>query len=306
MDGWRDQAVSSNQEVTRTRSNSYRKPPLGGNLNWQQSVPSWEKKFIASFGSVPWKKLVETKKFIHLYDNVIKWNDSAGKEAFQSAKNKFYANMHGLPSDKYFLDPDIYIDKIDWNSQVDPNLILDLESDSVVPESCCNDEPVVIFGTSFPPSYQSFSPYGWGDSDDDDKKKDPNTSPEYNIHQRETEGNTWGVVDDGNNWWGSNEDDKTANGDHGGGNRNDHWGWNVYDNNNYYYGDVNNEMRNGSGRSMSRYKTSRFRRDDNQPRRNNGNGKKSSSGCRPWKCAPVNPGSAGGGAHRWSVKKPVS
>ncbi|KAL7598243.1 hypothetical protein Lser_V15G26264 [Lactuca serriola] len=296
MDGWRDQGVNYNQEVTRTRPNSYRKPlPLGGNPNWQQSVPSWEKKFCSSIGSIPWKKLVETKRFIHLYDNVIKWNDSAGKEAFQSAKNNFYANIHGLPCNNRLPDPDIYIDNIDWDSKVDPNLILDLDSDSVVPDSGSKDEQeqVVIFGSSFPPSYQNFSPYGWGDSDDDKKKSpNPNTSPEYNIER-----NTRGVVDNNNSWWGWSENvDKTK------GDQEDHWGWNMkmYDNNNCFYGDVSN-----NGNNMSRYKTSRFIK--NQPRRSTGNGRRHGGSPAAYGCAPVNHGGApAGGGHRWSVKKTVS
>ncbi|KAI3830194.1 hypothetical protein L1987_04328 [Smallanthus sonchifolius] len=280
MDGWKDQSHHFSPEVTTTRSNRYRKPPLGDGSNWQQSVPSWEKKFCASVGSISWKKILETKKIIHLYDDIIKWNDSAGKEAFEKAKNNFYANMYNLPNDSVLPDADIYIDKVNWDSEVDQNLMRDLDSDSVVPNS--KDEQVVIFGSSFPPSYQNFSPYGWGDSDDD-KKKDV-TSPEYNIPQRETGG---GGVDNNDNWWVRNENDGC------GESRNDYWGWNMYDNN-YFYGDVKNE----SGRYMSRYKTSRFQNDNDRARRNNGNRRKSG-----YSCARVNPSSH---EHRWSVKKPVS
>ncbi|KAL4587462.1 hypothetical protein LXL04_000333 [Taraxacum kok-saghyz] len=286
MDGWRDQGVNYNQEITRTRPNCYRKPPIGGNPNWQQSVPSWEKKFCSSIGSIPWKKLVETKRFIHLYDNVIKWNDSAGKEAFQTAKNKFYANIHGLPFNNRLPDPDIYIDNIDWDSEVDPTLILDLDSDSVVPDSGSKEEQVVIFGSSFPPSYQSFSPYGWGDSDDDDKKKDPNTSPEQNI-------NTGGVVDNSNSWWGWSENEEKVKGNE------EYRGWNMYDDNNCFYGDMSNG-------NMSRYKTSRFVR--TQSRRNTGRRAVNHGGSPVgYGCVPVSQGGApGGGGHRWSVKKTVS
>nr|XP_043610653.1 GATA zinc finger domain-containing protein 4 [Erigeron canadensis] len=309
MDNWRDHHHHY-QEVTRTKLNNNnicKKPPLGGSSNWQQGVPSWEKKFCASVGSIPWKKLVELKKFIHLYDNVINWNDSAGKEAFENAKDKFYADMYNLPHNTWLPDPDIYIDNINWDSEVDPNLLLDLESNSVVPDSSSKDEQVIIFGSTFPPSYQSFSTYGWGDSDDDQKKDiDPNTSPEYNGNHWEVEGNRKDVVhnnNNGSNWWGSIENDETAERDQGwGDSRNDYWGWNMYDNNNYFYADVRNEPKVGSGRYASKYKTSRSRKDDNQgsrSRRNNGNGTKSSN-----YCAPVNPSSHGGVvAHRWSVKK---
>ncbi|KAI7749725.1 hypothetical protein M8C21_010893 [Ambrosia artemisiifolia] len=277
MDSWKDQGYHFTPEVTRTRSSRYRKPPVGGSSNWQQTVPSWEKQFCSSVGSIPWNKILETKKTIHLYDNIIKWNDSAGKEAFEKAKNNFYAAMHNLPSNSGSLDADIYIDNINWDSEVDENLMLDLDSDRVVPDSNSKDEHVVIFGSSFPPSYQSFSPYGWGDSDDD-KKKDIK-SPDYNLHQRKIEG---GGFDENDSWRVSNENDGR------GDSRNDYWGWNMYDDNNCFYDDVKNEPKEGSGRYMSRYKTSRFRK-DNDRARNNGNGRKSSSQ-----------------AHRWSVKKPFS
>lgn len=237
-----------------------------GGSNWHQTVPSWEKKFCSSVGSISWKKLLETKKTIHLYDNIIKWNDSAGKEAFEKAKHDFYANTYNLPSDNRLQDADIYIDNVDWDSEVDQNLILDLDSDAVVPDSNSKDEHVVIFGSSFPPNYQNFSPYGWGDSDDD-KKKD--------------EG---GGFDNNDNWGVRNES-------------NGYSGWNMYDDSNCFYGDGKNENKDGSGRYMSRYKTSRYRKDgdrgrDNENRRKSGH-----------YYGPVKPSSQ---THRWSVKKPVS
>ncbi|KAJ0782586.1 hypothetical protein HanPSC8_Chr01g0011931 [Helianthus annuus] len=287
MDSWKDQGYHFSPEVTRTRSSSYRRPPVGGGSNWQQTVPSWEKKFCSSVGSISWNKILETKKTIHLYDNIIKWNDSAAKEAFEKAKHNFYANMHNLPTDSGLSsDADIYIDNINWDSEVDQNLMLDLDSDSVVPDSNSKDEQVVIFGSSFPPSYQSFSPYGWGDSDDD-KKKDVRP-PDHNLHRRETEG---GGCDKNDNWRVSNENNGW------GDSRNDYWGWNMYDDNNCFYDDAKNEPKEGSGRYMSRYKTSRFRKDDDRDR-NNGNRRRSG-----YSCEPVN---ASSHTHRWSVKKPFS
>lgn len=125
--------------------------------------------------------------------------------------------MYNLPHNNWLPDPDVYIAKRNWDSEVDPNLILDLESNSAVPDSSSKDEQVIIFGSSLPLTYQSFSPYGWGDSDDDQKKdKDPKTSSDYNSHVHEVEGNEGDVVDNyGNNWWGSNENDEAAKKDQG-------------------------------------------------------------------------------------------
>ncbi|KAK9289436.1 hypothetical protein L1049_007591 [Liquidambar formosana] len=65
---------------------------------------------------------------------VVKWNDSAGEEAFHNAKNRFWAKINGLPCDLPFPDPDIYIDEIDWNPNIDPELVLDLEREPIDPD----------------------------------------------------------------------------------------------------------------------------------------------------------------------------
>lgn len=119
-------------------------------------------------GSLPWRNFLDAKKFIHLYDNVLKWNDSAGEEAFISAKNRFWAQINGLPCQVPSPDPDIYNDKIDWDSNVDPQLVMDLESESIASENQEKGEQVVIMGELF--SNNLYSPSGWGDAEDDMKK----------------------------------------------------------------------------------------------------------------------------------------
>lgn len=152
------------------RSSSYnRKPPLD---NWHSTVPSWEKKFCASVGSVPWGKLLESKKYMYLHDNVVNWDDSAVKEAFDNAKTRFWAEINGLPCNISLPDPDIYIDDVDWNSSADPELLLDLEREAIVPSG----EEVVILGSSVLMD-QSFSCTGWGDAEAvTPKPYDPNQS----------------------------------------------------------------------------------------------------------------------------------
>lgn len=128
-------------------------------------MPRWEKMFCTLVGSVPWGKLVETKKYLNLHDNVMNWDDSAGKEAFDNAKKRFWAAINGLPCDIPLPDPDIYIDDVDWDSSVDPGLLLDLERDATVPSEEEKDAgEVVILGTSLL-LYQSFSGPGWGESE---------------------------------------------------------------------------------------------------------------------------------------------
>ncbi|KAK8994398.1 hypothetical protein V6N11_045490 [Hibiscus sabdariffa] len=45
-------------------------------------------KFCDLVGSVPWRKLLETKRFMNLYDNVVQWKDSAGEEATVQSRYK--------------------------------------------------------------------------------------------------------------------------------------------------------------------------------------------------------------------------
>lgn len=96
-------------------------------------MPLWEKKFCTLIGSVSWQKVVDTQKFMYS-NSVLSWDDSAGKEAFQNAKERFWARINGFPCEISIPDPDIYIDKIDWNPDIAPELIKDLESVYFAPD----------------------------------------------------------------------------------------------------------------------------------------------------------------------------
>lgn len=292
MGGWRGQRNENyDQGVTRTRSQN-RRPPLG---SWQPTVPSWEKKFCIVVGAVPWRKVIDTKKIIHLYENVLKWNDSAGEEAFHNAKTRYWEAINGLPCDISLPDPDIYIDKIDWNSEIDPELILDLDRDSVVPDGQEKGEQVVILGDSLIPN-QLFSSTGWGDAEWDLKQP-------TNL-LLEKKGNPWepncaqANAAPGENGWGDVCDDSQCRNLSDGAMKNSGWtdnwnnsqGWNQYGNNydrsdNLKYGRDTSvwqqwapSTRNGrnTGVYMSRYKTSRFPHDDHltNPGWRNGRGRK--------------------------------
>lgn len=113
-----------------TRSQNV-EPPSGFG---QSSVPLWEKKYCTSVGCIPWWKVVDAKKFMYSHTNVLNWNDSAGEEAFQNAKKRFWELMNGLPCKISLPDPNMYIDEIDWNPQIDPDLILQLEKEYVAPD----------------------------------------------------------------------------------------------------------------------------------------------------------------------------
>ncbi|GFY96179.1 hypothetical protein Acr_11g0004850 [Actinidia rufa] len=295
--------------------------------SWQPTVPAWEKKFCAVVGAFPWGKLVDTKKFIHLYENILKWNDSAGEEAFLNAKNRFWAEINGLPCDIASPDPDIYIDKIDWDSEVDPELFLDLEREHTVPSDREKREPVVIFTQPIGSNYL-FSSSGWGDLEDDLKKTGP--SPE---NKEESGWEKEGENIRQNGWENVCNDSWNESGWEGGCNNSS--GWNQWENNNNEHDiweggragggwdswDTNNRNQENNGRYMSRYKTSRFHGDDNlrsdQWRSRKGRKRVNfirpstmdkRSAPRPWhlgnSCAPIGHHGSAKPGHQWG--KPVS
>lgn len=106
----------------------------------KSSLLSWEEKFCILAG-VSWEKVVAAKKYIYCYDNVFKWNDTAGKDALFNAKERFWAMINGLPCDAPVPDPDMYIDKIDWNSKINPGLISDLDKEYFNPDEADNSAP---------------------------------------------------------------------------------------------------------------------------------------------------------------------
>ncbi|BAD68288.1 unknown protein [Oryza sativa Japonica Group] len=103
----------------------WRPPRSHGNGNF--SVPLWEKKFCTDACAIPWGKLCETKKLMSLYKNVVDWDDSAALETFNDAKARFCAVYHGQPCDIPLPDPNMYIDMVNQDEHVDPELVADLE-----------------------------------------------------------------------------------------------------------------------------------------------------------------------------------
>ncbi|KAJ6921780.1 transducin family protein [Populus alba x Populus x berolinensis] len=216
-------------------------------------------------GESSWKP----KKLMYLYENVVKWNDSAGEEAFHNAKNRFWAEINGLPCNISLPDPDIYIDEIDWNSSVDPELLLDLDREPKDHDEITKGEEVVIIGSSLLLN-QSFSCAGWGGAEEEFQKvPDSALDPghwDFN-HKVTSDENPWGrnvthpneaMNDDGwdcwndsfgwgNNEWDVGNDGKNANDGTGG-------DWGTLDG--------YNQRREGTGWQMSSYKTSRFHGDE--------------------------------------------
>ncbi|RRT85808.1 hypothetical protein B296_00001101 [Ensete ventricosum] len=98
-------------------------PPGPGHI----LVPSWVKKFYNDACGIKLKTLCEHQRYASMYKNVLEWDDSAGLEAFQNAKARFFAQYHDRPCDIPLPDPDMYIDEVDHDAPVDPELVADLE-----------------------------------------------------------------------------------------------------------------------------------------------------------------------------------
>ncbi|KAK9274445.1 hypothetical protein L1049_021692 [Liquidambar formosana] len=123
---------------------------------WQPTVPRWEKQFCLIVGAMPWKKLMEAKKYISIFNDVVEWNDSASEEAFRNAKGRFWAKINGLPCSTSPPDPDIYIDNnIDWNSHIDPELFSGLEVEESDEEDATSDNSSLVLLD------QPVQPTGW-------------------------------------------------------------------------------------------------------------------------------------------------
>ncbi|KAI6673766.1 hypothetical protein NL676_001672 [Syzygium grande] len=202
MGSWRGQkGYPRHQGAPGTRSLA-RKPPLG---SWQPTVPSWEKKFCKSVGSVPWHRLLDAKKYLHIHDKVVKWNDSAVEEAFHNAKDRYWAEINGLPCSISLPDPNIHIDEVDWESKTDPELLLDLERG---PEALygSNSGQTVIFGNVL--ADPAFACDGWGDVEEEWPKDETSwkghfqgwnqgvgTQEDFNVKDRDRTVDNWDTWD---------------------------------------------------------------------------------------------------------------
>lgn len=216
--------------------------------SWQPSVPTWEKQFCKVVGLLDWEEFLDLKKTLYLYENVLKWDDSAGKEAFQSAKNRFWAELNDLPCDINFPNPNLYIDDVDWDCKIDDQLISDLECRSVI-DSDENSGPVIIFGDVLTPNLPDYST-GWGGNEDKPQNVKDHNGQKTNGRVKQNE-----ARDHLNNTWDLDKGRGPARDDCNvpkNSNKNSYGSWGTWD--------VSNANRVKVG--MSRYKVSRFHGDD--------------------------------------------
>ncbi|CAN0863582.1 hypothetical protein LINGRAHAP2_LOCUS8731 [Linum grandiflorum] len=141
MGNWRNRPSrrwSYNQD-RRPPKSSYYDPAPPYQENVDDGIPRWEKEFCFAVGAVPWSRVVDAQDFSFCQSQILKWDDSAGKEAFHNAKSRYWAHINGLPCDIPRPDPDACIDEIDWNPYIDPELILELEEECFAPVEDEND-----------------------------------------------------------------------------------------------------------------------------------------------------------------------
>ncbi|CAI8613905.1 unnamed protein product [Vicia faba] len=185
MASWRKNQRNSNGEVGHRRSSSYYgKPPLGNSFS---TVPSGEKKFWAMVESVPW---VEGKKYMESHSKVMKWDDYAAKHAVYDAKFRYWGEINGYRWDIPLPDQDMYIDDVDWDASVDPELCLDLDREDEARRNMIeNIQETVVLGI------EGIEPTGW-EVDDEQVTKPP--EPSYAA-----EG--WGSSNHETNSWEEND-----------------------------------------------------------------------------------------------------
>ena len=70
----------------------------------------------------------------------MEWDDSAAREAFDNAKARFLAEINGLRCDISLPDPNLFIDKVDYNAHINPELVADLEKEVPSFMFDCKDE----------------------------------------------------------------------------------------------------------------------------------------------------------------------
>ncbi|CAK8543173.1 unnamed protein product [Lathyrus sativus] len=178
MASWRkNQGISDRQVGHRRSSSYYGKPPLGNRFS---TVPSWENKFCATVGQVPWRRFLEGKRYMESHSDVMKWDDSAVKHAFHDAKNRFWAEINGYPCDIPLPDPDMYIDEVDWDASFDPELYLDLDREldatRIMMEKSEQESEIVDIPLNH---VWEIIPTGWGDVDEEETKpQEPNFAAE--------------------------------------------------------------------------------------------------------------------------------
>ncbi|KAJ0019946.1 hypothetical protein Pint_30981 [Pistacia integerrima] len=146
--------------------NSWRRRAHRSSEHRAQSVPIWERKFCWEVGSVPWKRIVEAKKYMNIFDRVVEWDDSACEEAFKKAKLRYWFKITGQPQRISLPNRDMFIDEIDWNAEIDPAIFPGLgecsgDDEEEQEEEEEKEKKNVNVVNSFDVPWHQIKPTGW-------------------------------------------------------------------------------------------------------------------------------------------------
>lgn len=209
-----------------------------------------EKEFCQYLSSIPWGRLCHTQKYTYIYKSILQWDDSGALESFQSARSRFNAEYSGEPCDNPLPDPDMYIDQIDHDCIIDPELIADIEKELVPPETtktrhrtgtCTNGWDSVECTDRLVPATTGWE--SWGDSADKDKEKDNLNNWDVYVENKPVESTGWGNNDRFDDpWergnkatgWGNNDISSSSAWGQKEEANNDRWNNNSWYNNSWY------------------------------------------------------------------------
>ncbi|XP_042462604.1 uncharacterized protein LOC122046127 [Zingiber officinale] len=124
-------------------------------------VPLWERRFCSEACGIPWERLCAIQRWItgDTQERVMRWDDSAAAEALRDSKARYCARYHGRPCGIPLPDPDMYIDEVDHDAIVDPELIADLEKPP--PQYSEPDDAAAPLTTGDRVLLEDIRPTGW-------------------------------------------------------------------------------------------------------------------------------------------------
>ncbi|KAJ6299467.1 hypothetical protein OIU76_020437 [Salix suchowensis] len=97
----------------------------------------------------------------------MQWDDSEGRECFYKAKYRFWSlnYNHGSYCSVSLPDPNKYVDEINWDSESDNQLSLELE-EARKPETRCQEESSFSLSDPWMLPVEHVKPTGWDVCDD--------------------------------------------------------------------------------------------------------------------------------------------
>ncbi|ONK61464.1 uncharacterized protein A4U43_C08F30190 [Asparagus officinalis] len=239
------------------RPSRYGRPPQCPGSS-QSAIPPWERRFCTSVCLVPWGRICAAKVSLSAYKNIAEWDDIAAFEAFQNSKARYWAHINGLPFHIPLPDPDMYIDKVDHKTVIDPKLVEDLEKQPMPSLPDKKNErnngwdSLIVEDKPIPAT-------GWGDAEENTAERHSGNWDKFIEQPHPPLG--WNNVENCNNSWNDRQNNSWND------RLNNSWGqhWN---NLNSGQGGKNSRKRNG-GDYDSRFSKSRQMDNNYKGNRNN-------------------------------------